>query len=119
MGCFYSDICNEWQDVGDREPAWGWVELHEARYALCDGRHPIPDAWDGSIYGTEVDPLAVEELQAQAVEKLRGLKKVTIYVTGLTVALIAALNAARELGVEVTLYHYDRESGDYYPQKVL
>lgn len=46
-------------------------------------------------------------------------KWLDLYVTGLTVALISVLNACRELEIEVTLYHYDRESGNYYPQQVL
>lgn len=42
-----------------------------------------------------------------------------LYVTGLTVALVAVLNACHKLGIVVTLYHYDREEGNYYPQQVL
>ena len=41
-----------------------------------------------------------------------------LYVTGLSVALVAVLNAARVRGVSVTLYHYDRETGEYYAQEV-
>lgn len=43
---------------------------------------------------------------------------INIYVTGLTVALIAALNVCRHEGLKVTIYHYDRESGEYFPQEV-
>lgn len=39
-------------------------------------------------------------------------------VTGLTVALIAAINAAKEIGAVVTLYHFDRETGRYFGQSV-
>lgn len=41
-----------------------------------------------------------------------------LYVTGLTVALIEVLNVCKDWGISVTLYHYDRESGNYFPQKV-
>lgn len=41
-----------------------------------------------------------------------------LYVTGLSVALVAVLNAARVRKVSVTLYHYDRETGEYYSQEV-
>lgn len=41
-----------------------------------------------------------------------------LYVTGLTVALIAVLNATRELNIKVTLWHFDRENGKYYSQEV-
>ena len=44
--------------------------------------------------------------------------EVNLYVTGLTVALIAALNVCRREGLVVTLWHYDRATDGYYPQKV-
>ncbi len=40
----------------------------------------------------------------------------TIYVTGLTVALIAVLQAATELFLHVELMHYNVATGEYYPQ---
>lgn len=42
-----------------------------------------------------------------------------LYVTGLSVALVAVLNACRGLGITVELLHYDRESGSYYSQEVV
>ena len=88
--------------------------------ALCKGRHEIPEAVDGAIFDSEVNPLKVAELEAEANYKLHtiGCKKLCLYVTGLTVALVAVLNACRELGITVWLYHYDRESGTYYVQEV-
>ena len=88
--------------------------------SLCKGRHEIHEAVDGSIFGTEVDPLDVEGLQAQAMETLFALeiRHLDLYVTGLTVALIAALNACRSLGITVTLWHFNRETGKYYSQDV-
>ena len=44
---------------------------------------------------------------------------INLYVTGMTVALIATLNACKGEGVSVTLYHYDRDTGNYFPQEVL
>ena len=62
------------------------------KMALCDGRHEIKEAADGSIFKGEVDPLAV--------------------------ALVAVLNVCRQEGVDVTLWHFNRETGEYYPQEV-
>mgnify|MGYP000961133140 CR=1 FL=1 len=45
--------------------------------------------------------------------------KLRLYVTGLSVALVAALNACQELGIDVELLHFDRASGDYYSQEVV
>lgn len=44
--------------------------------------------------------------------------EVTIYVTGLTVALIAVLNVLKSYDAKVTLAHYDKGSNDYYFQEV-
>lgn len=42
-----------------------------------------------------------------------------LYVTGLTVALVAVINACMRVGISITLMHFNRETGDYYPQDVL
>ena len=42
-----------------------------------------------------------------------------IYVTGLTVALVAAINACLRVGIGLTLMHYNQTTGDYYPQEVM
>lgn len=86
---------------------------------LCSARHKTP-ATDGAIFRNEVDPTDTTGLEKCALERLTELQveKLDLYVTGLTAALIAVINAARELGVTVTLWHFDRETGDYYKQEV-
>ena len=89
--------------------------------ALCEGRHPIPDATDGAIFGTIINPTDVDGLEQEAINFLKGsgCASLNLYVTGLTVALIATLNACKQLNIAVTLYHFDRDSGEYFPQNVL
>lgn len=41
-----------------------------------------------------------------------------LYVTGLTPALIAALNVCKDEKIGVTLYHYDRSTNGYFTQEV-
>lgn len=41
-----------------------------------------------------------------------------IFVTGLTVALIAALNVCRREEIPVTLWHWDKDANNYFSQKV-
>ena len=109
---------------------------------LCAGRHEMP-ANDGAIFPGEINPLDVAGLEVQARKRLlemfpnevmrlsaipgqveytdvltmyRG--ELRLYVTGLSVALVAVLNACRWMGVDLTLLHFDRASGEYYPQKV-
>ena len=87
---------------------------------LCQGRHEIPNV-ENYIFPTEIDPLAVTKLQEDAKRKLTELncKTVNLYVTGLTVALVAVLNAAKQLDITVKLWHYNRDEGNYYSQEVL
>lgn len=90
--------------------------------ALCQGRHEIPQATEGAIFENEIaDPTNTAALQTWAYAKLSamGVVELNLYVTGLTVALIAAINACKELGVNLTLWHFDRETGGYFKQEVL
>lgn len=117
MGCFYADECNQWLDVAPYNPLE--IEIDTASMELCKGRHTTP-AIDGAIFETEVNPLDISGLETQAKERLASLNitRLHLYVTGLTVALIAVINVARKLGIKVTLWHFDRESGEYYKQEV-
>lgn len=96
----------------------------ERNFGLCEGRHEINDVTDGYIFGNTIaDPTDTEGLKEEAIDFFldKGVKStecINIYVTGLTVALIAAINAAKEIGVTVTLYHFDRETGNYFAQSV-
>ena len=110
---------------------------------LCTGRHDVP-VNDGAIFPSEIDPLNVTGVEQAAYNRLLDLfpeattrtisllnqadytdisvyyrGKLRLYVTGLSVALVAALNACRALGVDVELLHFDRASGDYYSQEVI
>lgn len=117
MGCFYSDMCNNYNDIAPYNEAM--IEVDSASMELCKGRHETP-ATDGAIFETEVNPLDIIALESHAKERLANLNitSLNLYVTGLTVALIAVLNATRELNIKVTLWHFDRENGKYYSQEV-
>lgn len=115
-GCFYAEECPVWNDQQDAEPTQ--IPATEVYMSLCEGRHEIPQAIDGSIFGTELDPLDLTGMEREAAEQLQGVFTLNLYVTGLTVALIAVLNVCREQKIKVTLYHYNRETGKYYPQEV-
>ena len=86
--------------------------------ALCEGRHAIPNATNGAIFGNTINPLDVCGLEETAYNKLMGVKALNLYVTGLSVALIAVVNVCHREGIMLTLWHYDRDSGNYYPQSV-
>lgn len=87
---------------------------------LCRGRHEIPEAVDGAIFENEIsDVTAVQQMEESAMQRLEGVSNLTLYVTGLTVALISVLNACKRLGIKVTLMHFDRATGKYYSQEAL
>lgn len=115
--CFYADNCGFCNGVGEGVPTIE-VSLNEKSMALCEGRHEIPQAVDGSIFGNELDPLDVASMESMAASMLANVDVLNLYVTGLTVALIAVLNVCRDKGIKVTLYHFDRATGGYYPQVV-
>lgn len=88
------------------------------KMALCEGRHEIPEAVDGAIFGNTIHPLDIKGMRKTAAEKLNGVQVLDLYVTGLTVALVEVMNYCHVNGVALTLWHFDRESGTYYAQPV-
>lgn len=95
------------------------------KIGLVKGRHEIPQVQGKYIFEEDINPVDVEGTQLKAFNVLSEIKEndpqtwLDIYVTGLTMALIATLNAARQLDLNVTLYHFDRETGEYFPQAVI
>ena len=95
------------------------------KIGLIKGRHDIPQVQGNYIFEEDIDPVDVDGTQIKAFNVLSEIKAkdpqtwLDIYVTGLTMALIATLNVARQLDLNVTLYHFDRETGKYFPQTVL
>ena len=114
--CCYADECPVWLDEQDAEPIQ--IPAKEVHMSLCEGRHEISQAIDGSVFGMELDPLDLSGMEREAAKQLRDVFTLNLYVTGLTVALIAVLNVCREQKIKVTLYHFNKETGNYYPQEV-
>ena len=112
MNCIWADCCHNYCDVAPYDC------YCQATLALCEGRHEMPEDVRGSIFGNEVNPLDVADLEHKAEIRLAGIKSLKLYVTGLTVALIAVLNVAHKNGIAVTLMHYDRNTNSYYRQEV-
>lgn len=83
---------------------------------LCEGRHDMPVK--EYLFSNTLNPLDLDSMFNTAVKALRDVKELTLYVTGLTVALVEVIKAWAMLNISLTLYHYDKDSGTYYPQKV-
>lgn len=104
------------------------------KVGVCESRHEMPV--DTFIFPQVVDPLNVDKLEKEAELKLASLLRIMtvqqldtkslkgtgitlhIYVTGLTVATLAIINAARKLFNNIVCYHYDYNSNTYYPQEI-
>ena len=87
------------------------------KMGLCRGRHDIPGV-DSYIFPGQVDPLDLTGQAETADAALQGVEALDLYVTGLTVALVTVINHCHQEGICLTLYHFDRDSGSYYPQPV-
>ena len=66
-GCFYAEECPVWNDQQDAAPTQ--IPATEVYMSLCEGRHEIPQAIDGSIFGTELDPLDLSGMEREATEQ--------------------------------------------------
>lgn len=88
------------------------------KLALCEGRHQIPQAEDGAIFCNTLNPLDLSGMQTTVSSCLQGVDSVDLYVTGLSVALVEVINFCHANNVTLTLWHFNRETGDYYPQSV-
>lgn len=90
------------------------------KVGLCEGRHPLPV--NEYVFGSVIeDPTDVDGLEEIAEEFFRNLIPdclLELYVTGLSVALIAAINvASKYINIKnIVLMHYDSKTNTYYPQ---
>ncbi len=88
-------------------------------YQLCAGRHPAPGN-PPAIYKHDVNPLDTDVLYTQAdvliPDDATALK---VYVTGLTVAMLAVVSVCYKRHIKLTCLHYDRDSGNYYQQDIM
>ncbi len=86
------------------------------RLSLCDGRHNVPGV-EGHIYPRVVkDPTDLVGLASTAHEVLKDCTGLDLYVTGLSVALTTVIRYCSEHSILLTLYHYDKRTGEYYRQ---
>ena len=102
--------------------------MYKLNVELCKGRHDTP-ATDGAIFEGDItefiaDPEGLQKIAVNRIEVLMAESGVSdaqmnIFVTGLSVALVAAIQACYYLSVPVILWHFDRESNGYYPQPLV
>jgi hypothetical protein len=118
-GCDHADDCTEWLDVEPYEPVIIETDEDEVFMSLVSGEN-IAQACDGSVFYNIEDPTDLEKLEQIGLERLRdqGIQKLNLYVTGLSTALVTAINICKKLQIELVLYHFDKSNKGYFPQKV-
>lgn len=92
--------------------------------ALFQNRHRVPSYvkdWFFDERKNGYNPLDIKQLQDLAKEKClkwkaEGIQRVHIYLSGLTSATVAALNAVWDTGMSAKLYHYSFLLDKWLPQ---
>lgn len=84
---------------------------------LCENRHKSPVELDGYIFPQVLDVKDFDKMKDIIFEKLINCKKLNLYVTGLTVALVEVYGFCVHNNIPLTLYHYDRETGGIMSKK--
>lgn len=95
--------------------------------ALCEGRHEMPENVSGSVFPMSVDPTDIDELDRIATDFVKSVdgKHINLVVTGLSVALVAVIKAVAACAADnsaatsLTLWHFNRDTNEYYAQKVV
>jgi hypothetical protein len=116
---------NEWNWMGDGVPSKNIREVsltsrHEIISVLT--KEPITE----SVFGDTVEnPMDFKSMEKSAYHFLHecvwaGVKKINLYITGLTPATTSFLNSyiRASFPIEISLYHFDRESSSYLEQKI-
>lgn len=85
---------------------------------LCKGRHVTPA--DMAVFENTLDPTDVDGLYSAAWDAIpEDCEALDIYVTGLTVAMLAVVKVCEQRQIDLTAWHYDRNADQYYPQEIL
>ena len=91
------------------------------KLGAVEGRHEI-NGIDGYVLHAVEDVTNLSGIE-QAVfasldEKLVGYDKLALYVTGLTSVVLAVVKYCYANDIELSCYHFDRDSNDYFEQVI-
>lgn len=89
------------------------------KIGLIKGRHDIQGINDYIFEGDIKDVTDTQAMADTVAKKLESASSVDVFVTGLTVALIEVVNFAIFNNLPLTLWHFNRDTGNYFPQVVV
>lgn len=110
-----------------KETVLGNVRRDVIKYVqLFEKRHPVPSYVKDSIYDIDeththiLDFIKLEELAIAKFLRWRsqGVTSVYVYLSGLTTAAIAVLNAAFKTELYIKFYHYSFMQDEWLPQSI-
>lgn len=85
-------------------------------FCLFSGRHPIPGN-PPAIFPEGIDPMDFDALHAAAQAAIpEDCTAITVYVTGLTPAMLAVVEVCFQRGITLEALNFDRETGEYRSQ---
>lgn len=96
------------------------MERRMERFILCvSPNHTMPEGMV-ELYprATSAGMFDFQAHEARAREAFEGLDEAHVYISGLTVYTTSVCKVARELGIKLYLYHYDRDTNDYVCQEM-
>lgn len=91
--------------------------MRKKTVGLCAGRHPLPV--EEYIFPAELNPTDFDTMRRIASDFLVGVDHVTVYVTGLTAAMLAVVSVCASRGIGLTAMHFDRSCGEYLQQEII
>lgn len=114
----------------------------EVKVGLIEGRHALPvedylfseikNVFDFENMETEVEKWIRKNIHFKSVwgghasqidytdvQMRTSVERLVVYITGLTSVTAAVIKICSEMGVKLTLMHYDREENRYLPQQIF
>ena len=87
-------------------------------FGLCEGRHPMP-VREG-IFPQRVEDIRQDLLEKRADERIpQDCTHLEVYVTGLTIAMMAVVKVCARRGIHLTAYHFNNKYRMYTRQEVF
>ena len=89
--------------------------------ALCEGSHPLPSSVTGSIFSKSTDMTDVDGLyQIASSEISADVQEINLYASDVDGAeLLAVVGVCLDRGISLTVWHFNRNSGEYFADPVL